>query len=165
MFTSPDSGAGVSFVSSYVATELAGLGGRVLLAEAQTLIGLARRPAHEVLKGPERVDLSRLWVLGPKQASLRLAEERTPVSSVASVLAALGGEFTQIVIDAPARSASDDAIALATAVHGTVFVAQAGRTAKSDIERARAMFNSLGGRVLGSIYNARSPESDRGVEA
>ena len=43
LFTSPNSGAGVSFVCSFIATELASQGGKVLLADVQALLGLARR--------------------------------------------------------------------------------------------------------------------------
>lgn len=152
----------MSFTSSYVATELETLGGRVLLADAQALVNLARRPAQDFVKLAERVDLSRLWVLGMKQVSTRSSEDRSSVSSVISVLAALRHEFTYIVIDAPALSASADAITLATAVYGTVFVAQAGRTAMNEVVRARQKFVSLGGRVLGSVYNAKSTASDQG---
>ena len=63
LFTSPRPGAGVSLVCSYVATELAGQGGRVLLAEVQALRALARRPAHDRWR-PEvpRLPLLRHWI-------------------------------------------------------------------------------------------------------
>lgn len=156
MFTSPDPGTGVSFICSYVAAELASLGGRILLTDAQTLMSLARRPPQDAVRQAERIDFSRLWVLGPQQVSLRLPGDRSQMSSLTPVLATLREEFTNIVVDAPALSASDDAIKLATVIYGTVLVAQAGRTGKQEIVKASQKFVSLGGRVLGSIYNART---------
>ena len=62
-------------------------------------------------------------------------------------------------------SVSDDALELAAAVHGTVLIAQAGATAKQEIVKAHQNFVSLGGRVLGSIYNARVAGSSEGARA
>jgi Mrp family chromosome partitioning ATPase len=165
MFTSPSPGAGVSFTCSYIVTDLAGIGHKVLLADAQTLVRLARRPAEESLMKAERIDITRLWVLGQRQMGTRVMDERFTPSSVSSVLAALRDEFTHIVIDAPALSASDDAITLAAAVHGTIFVAHRDRTARKEIVHARQQFISLGGRVLGTIFNARSTDAVGGPEA
>lgn len=158
MFTSTTSGAGVSFVCSSVATELAALGGKVLLADAQTLVRLARRPEKDAVNGPERIDLSRLWVLGPRQIDLRAAPDGVP-SSLTTVLTALRDEFTHIIVDAPALSSSEDAIILAAVVYGTIFVAQSGSTGTQEIAQARQKFISLGGRVLGSVYNGRSVDA------
>jgi tyrosine-protein kinase Etk/Wzc len=163
MFTSPDPETGVSFICSYVATELASLGRKVLLLDAQSLASLARRPTQDAVKHVEQIDLSHLWVLGPRQLSVRLPEDRGPASSLTSVMATLREEFTNILVDAPALSVSDDAIKLATIVYGTVFVAQAGRTEKQEIVKASREFVSLGGRVLGSIYNAKLDQLDRGT--
>lgn len=156
MFVSPHPGAGVSFISSYVATELAALGGRVLLADAQGLVALTRMPVQLAVKQVERIELSRLWVLGSRQIGLPLDDERDTTSSLASIMSALRDDFPYIVIDAPALSVSDDAIKLATIVHGTVLVAQAEHTLKQEVRAACDRFTSLGGRVLGSVYNARS---------
>ncbi len=165
MFTSPTSGAGVTFTCSYIVTDLASLGHKVLLADAQTIVRLTRRPAEESLMKAERIDMSRLWVLGQRQMGTRVMDERFAPSSVSSVLAALCDEFTHIVIDAPALSASDDAITLAAAVHGTIFVAHRDRTGKKEIVQARQQFVSLGGRVLGTIFNARSTNAIGGPDA
>ena len=155
LFTSPTPGAGGSFICSYIAAELAGQGGRILLADVQALGSLARRSVEDAGSYPERVETSRLWVLGARQAMARPLEKGGGPAATAGVLAALREEFTHILLDAPALSVSDEAMSLASAVHGTVLIAQAGATAKSDIARARDQFVSLGGRVLGSIYNAR----------
>jgi tyrosine-protein kinase Etk/Wzc len=161
MFTSPDPETGVSFICSYVATELASLGRKVLLLDARTLASLAHRPTQDAAKQVEQIDLSHVWVLGPRQLGARQPEDRVAVSSLSSVMAALREEFANILVDAPALSASDDAIRLATIVYGTIFVAQAGRTGKQEIVKASRQFASLGGRVLGSIYNAKSTELDK----
>ena len=165
MFTSPSPGAGVSFTCSCIVTDLAAIGHKVLLADAQTLVRLARRPAEESLLKAERIDMTRLWVLGQRQMGTRVMDERFTPSSVSSVLAALCDEFTHIVIDAPALSASDDAITLAAAVYGTVFVAHRDRTARKEMVQARQQFVSLGGRVLGTIFNARSTDAVGGPDA
>ncbi len=155
LFTSTTTGAGVSFACSSIATELASLGGKVLLADAQTLVRLARRPGRDAVTQSRHIDSSRLWVLGPGQME---AGDQGDPSSVASVLTALREEFMHIIVDAPALSISGDAITLAAAVFGTVLVAQSGSTATQEVVRARQKFISLGGRVLGSIYNGRSAE-------
>ena len=165
MFTSPNPGAGVSFTCSYIATELASLGCKVLLLDAQAVSRLARRPAEEAVKQAERVELSRLWVLGARQLTVRPVDERVPSSSIGGVLTALREEFAHILIDAPALSVSEDAMNLAAAVYGTVLIAQNGATAKEEIVHARNKFVSLGGRVLGAIYNGRPNSSSGSAQA
>jgi Mrp family chromosome partitioning ATPase len=162
MFTSPTSGAGVSFICSYIGTDLVRLGYKVLLAEAQTLVRLSRMPLDEVVTKAERIDMSRLWVLGHKQIEKDVINERVAGSSVSSVVNSLREGFTHVIVDAPALSASDEALTLATAVHGIILVAQQKGTGKKEIVRAHQRFASLGGRVLGTIYNARSTDTLEG---
>jgi Mrp family chromosome partitioning ATPase len=159
MLTSPTSGAGVSFICSYIGTDLVRLGYKVLLAEAQTLLRLTHTPPDEVIAKAERIDMSRLWVLGHKQIEKQVINERAARSSISSVVNSLREGFTHIIVDAPALSASDDALTLATAVHGIILVAQQKGTAKNEIVRTHQRFASLGGRVLGTIYNARSTDT------
>jgi Mrp family chromosome partitioning ATPase len=156
LFTSTTSGAGVSFVCSSIATELANQGDRVLLADAQTILRLARRPVESIFPICQRIETSTLWVLGPKQYRDTTVDSHVEESSATAVLALLAQTFTHVVIDAPALSLSDDAMLLATAVHGTVLVVQSGGAGPQEVSRICRQFSSLGARVLGSVYNARS---------
>ena len=63
-------------------------------------------------------------------------------------------QFTHVLLDAPALSVSDDALSLAAAVRGIVLVAKVGATTKRELLQAQQQFEALGGRVLGSVYNA-----------
>jgi Mrp family chromosome partitioning ATPase len=154
MFTAPHPGSGVSFVCSCIAAELACEGGKVLLADAHALISLARQDGRFPLPYCERVEPGRVWVLGMSQLATADTDSRAVYLSAASVLDRLVPEFSHIIIDAPAISESDDALLLSTSVHGIVLLAKRGRTTKREIVNAQRKMASLGGRVLGSIYNS-----------
>jgi Mrp family chromosome partitioning ATPase len=155
MFTAPHPGSGVSFVCSCIAAELASEGSKVLLADAHALISLAREDGRFPLQYCERVEPGRVWVLGMSQLAIADAGSESGYLSVASVLDRLVPEFSHIIIDAPAISESDDALLLSTSVYGTVLLAKRGRTTKREIVDAERKMASLGGHVLGSIYNSR----------
>jgi polysaccharide biosynthesis transport protein len=155
LFTSTASGAGVSFICSSIATELANHGDRVLLADAQTILRLAHRPVESVFPICQRIETSTLWVLGPRQYEDRAADPNVEETSASSVLNMLAQTFNHIVIDAPSLASSDDAILLATAVQGTVLIVQSGSAEQQEITQVCRKFSSLGGRILGSVYNAR----------
>ena len=155
LFTSTATGAGVSFVCSCIATELASQGDRVLLADAQTLLRLARRPVEHIFPICQRIETSTLWVLGPRQYEDRAADPHVDESSATTVLSMLSQTFNHIVVDAPSLSSSDDAVLLATAVHGTVLVVPSGSSEPQEIAQICRQFSSLGARILGSVYNAR----------
>lgn len=154
MFVAPHSGCGVSFLCSHIATELA-QGNRVLLADASTLVALTHQDIDNTSQICERVEPGRVWVLGQQQLAKFKGDARVAHSSIAALLDDLKEEFSAIIIDAPALSDSDAALVLSTAVYGTILVAQAGHTSKRQIVDAHRRISTLGGRVLGSIYNSR----------
>ncbi len=161
MITSVAPDAGVSYVCAYLATELANATGRVLLADAHTLLQLARVPATVAVALAEPVDPGKLWVLGPKQLEVPFVENPSARSSVAALLACCRQTFTHVIIDAPSLDVSEDAITLATAVYGTILAVQFD-TRKQAVIHARERITSLGGRVLGSIFNARPSDPTKG---
>ena len=154
-FAAPHPGCGVSYICSSIAAQLAGMGGKVLLADAQAILALAHRGAVHAAAVCERVEPGRVWVLGSCQIEAAGLGSSRAASSPAAALELLRREFSHVVIDAPALSASDDALTLSAAVLGTVFVAASGRTEKRQIVNAHRTFTSLGARVFGSVYNAR----------
>jgi succinoglycan biosynthesis transport protein ExoP len=161
LFTSTTAGAGVSFICSSIATELANQGDRVLLADAQTILRLARCPVESIFPICQRIETSTLWVLGPKQYEDRAPDPHVDVISASAVLSMLSQTFNHIVIDAPSLSTADDAILLATAVHGTVLVVPSGSSEPQEIARICREFSSLGARIFGSVYNARPTDGSQ----
>jgi succinoglycan biosynthesis transport protein ExoP len=155
MFTSTASGAGVSFICSSIATELANQGDRVLLADAETILRLARRPVESIFPICQRIETTTLWVLGPRQYEDRAADPNVDETSATTVLSMLSQTFNHIVIDAPSLASADDAILLGAAVQGTVLVVQSGSAEQQEIAQVCRKFSSLGARILGSVYNAR----------
>lgn len=169
LFTAPHRGCGVSYFCSYIAAELALAGNKVLLADAEAILALAKRDSVDIALC-ERIGPGRVWVLGMKQVqgadipgidlrnmdlhNVDRCSLRT-TSSPMTVLELLTQEFSHVVIDAPALAVSDAALTLSAAVLGCVFVAEAGQTEKRQIIEAHKKFISLGARVFGCIYNAQ----------
>lgn len=156
LFTAAHAGCGVSFICSYVATEVAVQAGKVLLADAKALVELTEKYDEDAFQLCERIEPGRVWILGTQQLRNKGTLRRPPSASLSTVLDQLSKEFPAIVIDAPAVSDSDDALLLSTAVYGTVLVAEADRTDKRAFAEAYRRISGLGGRVLGSIYNSRT---------
>jgi len=156
LFTAPYSGCGVSYVCSCIAAELAGEGGKVLLADAAVILKLADQNAerHRAVALCEQVAPGGAWVLGSHQARAEMSHPQMARQAPEVILDALAQEFTHIVIDAPAISVSDVALRLATCVDGSILVAEAGRTEKRQMQALHRKFISLGARVFGSVYNA-----------
>jgi hypothetical protein len=144
-----------------IATELANQGDRVLLADAQTILRLARCPVESIFPICQRIETSTLWVLGPKQYEDRAPDPHVDEISASAVLSMLSQTFNHIVIDAPSLSTADDAILLATAVHGTVLVVPSGSSEPQEIARICREFSSLGARIFGSVYNARPTDGSQ----
>ena len=160
MITSVTADAGVSFLCTYIATELANLGHRVLLADARALIQMTRMSTSAAVALAEPVEPGRLWVLGSKQSGKPLVESTQTRVSVAALLGACRQTFTHVIIDAPSLETNEEAISLATSVYGTILAVQCD-TRKRAIIEARDHITSLGGRVLGSIFNGRPSGSTK----
>lgn len=155
MLTSPDREAGVSFICSNMAAELALQGMNVLLADARALLSVRFLSPMNVANLCRRVGPLQLWVLGAEEVAD--AEKKfTPETSgsIESLLCSLEREFPFLLIDAPALSAGNDASLLATQVYGTVLVVRNGRTDKSELQKAQKSLSAFGGRIIGSVFNA-----------
>jgi Mrp family chromosome partitioning ATPase len=154
MVTSPHRKAGVSFICSNIAAELAQRGERVLLADSHALLALRMSPARSVAALCRRVG-ENLWVLGMAELAGRHAiAEIAGSSAVGTQLRELERVFSFVLIDAPALADEMDAKLLATVVYGTVLVARANQTRDEDLERESQALTTFGGRVLGSVFNA-----------
>jgi Mrp family chromosome partitioning ATPase len=151
MLTSPHRKAGVSFICSNIAAELAERGEKVLLADAHALLSLRLCSPRSVTAMCRRVGVN-LWVLGMEELAGRL--EGVASAAIGSQLRELEKMFTHVVIDAPALSVEMDAKLLATAVYGTVLVARANHTRDEELKRECHALTAFGGRVLGSVFNA-----------
>jgi Mrp family chromosome partitioning ATPase len=151
MFTSHHRKAGVSFICSNVASELALGGDKVLLADAHALLNLRLATPRSVAASCKRVGPN-LWVLGMEE----LAGHMEGVGGVAltAQIRELEKAFAFVVIDAPALSTEMDAKLMASAVYGTVLVARAKQTTAEEVGRDCQALKSFGGRVLGSVFNA-----------
>jgi len=155
MLTSPHRRAGVSFICSNIAAELALQGGKVLLVDAQALLAvrlcspqlvaaLCRRMGHLDVSVLAMEDIGE-WSVGP---------EAGESSVTGSQLRELEREFSFVLIDAPALSAGMDAKLLAPSVYGTVIVARANQTRDEELRKTYQTLTEVGGLVLGSVFNA-----------
>jgi polysaccharide biosynthesis transport protein len=155
MVTSPHRRAGVSFVCSNIALELALQGESVLLVDAHALLAVRESMPQSVTVLCRRVGPPSLWVLGMNDVLGRSANpERLTSSQVNAKLRELERAFTYVLIDAPALSIGMDANILAALVYGTLIVARANHTCNEEVKRACRILRAVGGLVLGSVFNA-----------
>ena len=156
-FTSPDRGAGVSFVSSGVAGELAQtLQGSVLLIEAAILeafMSEGHRDVLAVLNANRDGNLS--TVKAPAFRATKRMYATPPVRSMVEVVDILRSEFRYIVVDTPSLSKSDVALRHASIFDAIALVAQAGKTGKSAIGITCRRLQTAKGNVAGLICNKR----------
>ena len=152
LFTSSESRAGVNWMVSTVATELAAAGRKVLLADAEVVASLSN--SDSVVSLCDHIGSGRIWVLGKDQAASAKFPLRSGRGQQASVLFALLEEFPHIVLDAPAMAISDVALRLAPLVSGSIFVVREGKTEKQGLVQACGLLETLCGRLLGCVYNA-----------
>jgi Mrp family chromosome partitioning ATPase len=152
VLTATEPKAGVSWMASAVAAELAAAGRKVLLADASVVAALA--DPEMAVSLCDRVGSGRIFVLGAEQVARAKAKLSHAPGNGASVLRALEEEFPHIILDAPAFSQSDVALRLAPLVSGSILVVREGKTEQRGLVKACQMLTSLGGCVLGCIYNA-----------
>jgi Mrp family chromosome partitioning ATPase len=160
MFTSVDPGVGVSFLCSAITADLASRGKKVLLADAEAIaalggVGLSRN----VMSFCEPVGNKSAYVLRRRGSPL---DDGFNGASASAILAALRKEFSYIVIDAPALSASSTALLFAAAADGIVLVAEAGKTETARFASICRKLISLGGRLYGSVLNTHASE-EKGI--
>jgi Mrp family chromosome partitioning ATPase len=154
MVTSPHRRAGVSFICSNIAIELALQGESVVLIDAHALLSVREFTSQSATVLCRRVGPSDLWVLGMEDVRGRSTNRQTLASSdVNTKLRELERVFTYVLVDAPALSAGRDANILAPSVHGTLMVARAIQTNDAELRRACRVLRAAGGLVLGSVFN------------
>ncbi len=154
MFSSPDRDSGVSYIASCVAVELAQAPERILLADARAIHLLSQAACDDIAGFTKRIGEGKVWVLGMDEVRTAIAPSMPGLSwRIADMLDQLRAEFTHIVIDGPAINHGKDAVALASAVDGVIFVAKAGSTEQNDLIRSSKKITDAGGRVLGSVLN------------
>lgn len=155
MFTSPHRKAGVSFICTSIAAELAVQGEKVLLIDAHALLAIRTFSPRSVTALCKRVSHNHLWVLGMEETvGWNVSAEEDKTSSIGTLLRELERNFPYLLIDAPALSEGKDANLLATSVYGTVIVARTNQTRDEELKRTCQTLTAFGGRVLGSVFNA-----------
>ena len=166
VFTSTNSGVGVSHVVRVLAGQLAAQTGRpTLIVEAESLEQLS--PA-ESLKLPARcvpTNIANLWVLPKSQSSNGNGNGHKPLEPTASsppdanrgvdVLRTLRAVFAHTLIDCPALGASHEATVLAPNVDGVVLVVEADRTKRDQILRVRQTIEMAQGELMAMVLNKR----------
>jgi capsular exopolysaccharide synthesis family protein len=167
LVTSAEPRAGKSFVSANLAVALAQMDLRVALVDANlrapalhVMLGIPRCPGlAEYLAGTVNVPpgddygaVPRLTILpagmSPAQPAELLASQR-----MADLLAHLRSRFDHVVLDTPAVLQVADAGALVSQVDGVLLVMRANATKREHAQRAKAMLERVGGRLLGVVFN------------
>jgi len=155
MLTSPLAQAGVSFICSCIAAELALQGAKVLLIDARALLAVRAFSPRLVIAHCRRIGPLQLWVLGLEDTTgLKASSKDERNGAIGALLHELEQEFPYLLIDAPALSSGGDANLLATSVYGTVVVARSGQTGEAELKTAQKTLSAFGGRLLGSVFNA-----------
>ena len=155
MLTSPHRKAGVSFICSNIAVELALQGEKVLLVDGRALLSVRLSPLQSVNLLCRRIGPLDLWVLAMEDVNGRSTSTETLTSSAVSAqIRELEKFYTYVLIDAPALSVGVDANILAASVYGTLLVARADHTRDEELRKACRTLRAVGGLVLGSVFNA-----------
>ena len=153
--TSAHPGAGVSYITSALATALDQQGHQITLllngrylGEAHTTMGdLEQLPGTD--SGPDN------WHSNQSRLAVHLDNLRK--------------EYRYVVIDCPSLKESEHAVVLAPLVDGIVVVVEANRTQRDQLLYAERTLESAGGRILGQVLNKRTyviPDwLHRGMEA
>jgi len=168
MVTSPNSQEGKSTVVVALGLALAEAGKRVLLADTD----LQRPSLHELLQAsaaPETGIVDLLQGAGADEALVPVSERvwlaargKAPTPEVRGALATarlrdlvrtLDARAELVIYDASPVLLVPDSLFLAAAVDAVLLVARAGRTTWQDLERARALLETSGARVIGVVIN------------
>lgn len=156
MFTAPASGAGVSYISSTVAHELARSStGSVLLIEAQLLDVLRGEGLQSVKAILESARQGTLAQVTAQTVSIRTALYPATRRSMAELFDILRSEFNHIIVDAPALSSSEVVVRYAAGVDAIVLVVEAGRIKSNAIAVACRRLQMAKGKVVGLVCNKR----------
>ena len=122
MFTAPHRKAGVSFICTGMATELALRGEKVLLVDAHALLAVRTFSPRSVTALCKKMGPHHLWVLSMEETVGWRIDPKGRSSAAGALLRELERDFPYLLIDAPALSVAQDANLLSTSVYGTVIV-------------------------------------------
>lgn len=165
LFTSTQSGEGKSTTALAVARNLAGVGARVLLIDADM-----RKPSlHRQLGMPNAVGLSSLLTgelelsetlheIGSSTLSVMLAgrlpanpAELLSTNRIDQILGVAGQHFDHVLIDGPPVLGLADSVMLGRAAEATIFVIEAARTRASQARLAIARLRAVRAEILGAV--------------
>jgi polysaccharide biosynthesis transport protein len=165
LFTSTQSNEGKSTTALTIARNLARVGARVLLIDADMRnpslhrhLGMANSNGlSDLLTG--RVQLAEtVHVIGSSTLSVMFAGRRAvnpaellSTSAIDDVLSAAGEHFDHVLIDGPPVLGLADAVLLSRAAEATVFVIEANRTRASQARLAISRLRAVGADILGSV--------------
>lgn len=150
--TSAQPGSGVSYISSCLATLLAGFGSTLLL-DGHALFSLAHRRVVPALTDCTSIKQSQLSVFGKAEAEEIAHNTKTKGENVLSEIDALFLEFDYVIVDAPALSVSKAAPTVSIHADGVLLVVVPNETEIADVCAARKKLEAVGSRLLGAIYN------------
>jgi capsular exopolysaccharide synthesis family protein len=173
--TSPESGDGKSVIAANLAAAIAASGEPVVLVDGDLrrpslagMFGMAEGPGlTDVLAGRLEAEdvmtrvspLTNLQVLpagGPPQNPSEMLG-----SKAMSVLLGHLAERYIVVLDAPPLLPVTDAAVLAALTDGALVVVQVNKTVDADLASALAQVETVGGTVLGVIFNRVAPQDSR----
>ncbi len=89
----------------------------------------------------------RVLTSGP---AIEVPSDALASSAMADLIARLRSEADIVLLDAPAVTATTDAVELATQVDGVLLTVRAGHTKREDAARAKEQLEKVGARVLGA---------------
>ena len=151
VFTADTPGEGVTYVTNAVARELAAVSGRRVLIAATSSIGnFEPAPNHE-LNDPVIREGNGVFRLRPP-----VTENRASRAKRFQLLAQLEELFPFVLVDAPALSASAEALEFGGRSRGLVLVAAAGKARKNRLQLTKRMIDIAGIPVLGCALNRRT---------
>lgn len=77
-----------------------------------------------------------------------------------SLIAAVEGTFTHVIIDSPPIASFTDGVLISTLVDGVLLVVYGGKTARHIVRRSRQLLQDVGARIFGTVLNNVTLRSD-----
>lgn len=171
LVTSPSSGEGKTATAANLAVVLAQGGKRVVLVSAD----LRKPRIHEMFDVPRQPGLTTLLT---EQTDLHRASRRTSVGGLRVIPSgetspapgdllssdAMGELMTRltnvsdfVILDCPPLLPVSDALMLAPSVDAVLFIADASKTAGSDVDYARERLEQVDTPIIGAVFNNYDP--------
>ena len=165
LFTSTQAGEGKSTTALTIARNMAAVGARVLLIDADMRnpslhrnLGMsAASGLSELLSGRAKL-IETIHPIGTSSLSVMLAGRRPPnpaellsTTTLDDILAAAREEFDHVIFDAPPVLGLADAVLLSRVTDATIFVIEANGTRASQARLAISRLRSVGSEILGAV--------------